>query len=495
MPKLNECESMIRSGLSHVARSILVREVTQVRKYSVSEKIRLGHLLRRTGAFNETIKVLHSLARDERASENRDLAQIEYATALTFLGLTAEAENIFLSLDKNKYPNVLAQLSTLYTLNWDYDSSVQNLENYFKLKLSSSRHTSNDDYFNIIAEINLNISYAFVRPEKINIDRIYEIKEIVQQKNYKLLNAVTTQILGRYLTSQTEHANAERVFQTGLNTLKGQKTFDFLYLKKWQLINALESKRMGSKPLLELALLKKYAYNLKDYETVRECDYYHSLYSKNKKLHTYCFVGSPFLHYKRKFKSDLIEEKTLFQFNPENTRYEFKMTQDTKLDLDLIISEYISKNNTQLKKNKNLSLLLQSLTNDFYRPKTIHRLFTDLFPDQYWNPQSSPNLIRQIIFRFRHWAKANHTNLKITENSKNYFLNSEDHKIVFIKNRDFNSVMSMNLNSREFTLAEFRQRTGLSQRSAERKIAELKKQGQIKTIGHTRNLKYIWTNS
>jgi len=492
MPKLNECESMIRSGLSHVARSILVREVTQVRKYSVSEKIRLGHLLRRTGAFNETIKVLHSLARDERASENRDLAQIEYATALTFLGLTAEAENIFLSLNKNKYPQVLTQLSTLNTMNWDYESSVKNLENYFSL--SSIHHISNDEYFKLIAEINLNISYAFVKPEKINIDRIYEIQEIVQQKNYKLLNAITTQILGRYLTSQREHANAERVFQTGLNMLKGQKTFDYLYLKKWQLINALESKRIGRKPLLELALLKKYAYNLKDYETVRECDYYHSLYSKNKKLHTYCFVGSPFSHYKKKFKSDLIEGKTLFQFNPENTRYEIKLTQDTKLDLDLIISDYISTNKTQLKKNKNLSLLLQSLTNDFYRPKTIHRLFTDLFPDQYWNPQSSPNLIRQIIFRFRQWATANHTNLKITENSKNYFLNSEDHKIVFIKNRDFNLAMNLNLNSREFTLAEFRQQTGLSQRSAERKIAELKKRGQIKTIGQTRNLKYVWIN-
>jgi len=493
MPILDECESMIRSGLAHVARSILLRKIADTRKYSVPEKIRLGHLLRRTGAFNETVKVLHGLARDEMASENRDLAQIEYATSLTFLGLTAEAENIFLSLNKNKYPQVLTQLSTLNTMNWDYESSVKNLENYFNL--SSIHHISNDEYFNLIAEINLNISYAFVRPEKINIDRIYEIKKIVQQKNYKLLNAVTTQILGRYLTSQREYVNAERVFQTGLNTLKGQKTFDFLYLKKWQLINSLESKRMGSKPLLELALLKKYAYNLKDYETVRECDYYHSLYSKNKKLHTYCFVGSPFLHYKRKFKSDLIEEKTLFQFNPENTRYEIKLTQDTKLDLDLIISEYTSKNNTKLKKNKNLSLLLQSLTNDFYRPKTIHRLFTDLFPDQYWNPQSSPNLIRQIIFRFRQWSAANHINLKITENSKNYYLNSEDHKIVFIKNKDLNSAMNLNLNSREFTLAEFKQQTGLSQRSAERKIAELKKRGQIKTIGQTRNLKYVWINS
>jgi len=492
MPILDECESMIRSGLAHVARSILLRKIADTRKYSVPEKIRLGHLLRRTGAFNETVKVLHGLARDERASENRDLAQIEYATSLTFLGLTAEAENIFLSLNKNKYPQVLTQLSTLNTMNWDYESSVKNLENYFNL--SSIHHISNDEYFNLIAEINLNISYAFVRPEKINIDRIYEIKKIVQQKNYKLLNAVTTQIIGRYLTSQSEYTKAEKVFQAGLNTLKGQKTFDYLYLKKWQLINAIESKRMGSKPLLELALLKKYAYNLKDYESVRECDYYISLYSNNKNLHTYCYVGSPFLHYRKKFKSELIEEKAFVKFNSEKSRYEFKSEQDKIFDIDLLISDYVSTNKTQLKKSKNLSILLQSLTNDFYRPKTIHRLFTDLFPDQYWNPQSSPNLIRQLIFRFRSWANANHTNLKITENSKNYFLDSKDHKIVFAKNRDINSVMSLNLNPIEFTLAEFRQRTGLSQRSAERKIAELKKRGQIKTIGQTRNLKYVWIN-
>jgi len=530
IPILDQCEQMIRSGLSHVARPILVRQMNLSRSVSAAEKIRLGHLLRRTGCFNECVKVLHSLARDERPSDNRDLAQIEYATALTFLGLTAEAENIFLSLDKIKYPHVYAQMSTLNTINWDYESSVKNLETYFKNTFSTHRTTNtNDEYFNLIAEINLNISYAFAAPEKINLNRIYEIQKIIEKNNYKLLEAVTTQIIGRYLTMQKQFSTAETVFASGLKTLRGQKTFDYLYLKKWQLINALEKEKQSNlrnlkKIIMDFMQLKKTALILKDHETTRECDYYISLYTKNKQLHTYCYFGSPYSHYLNKFDHNLINDHTIFKFNDNkmtyetvkhsdsnlisNDQYEFgkshiKSKNSVIINLSKLSSYFVSKNCKKLKSEKILSSLLNSLTNDFYRPKTIHRLFKDVFSDRYWNPESSPNQIRQIVFRFREWSKENNAEFDLIHKSNHYYLALHNQSAVFLKNKSHDEKYFLNSlsnddtvvlknNHKEFSFTDFMKSTGLSKRTAERKIAELKQQGKIKKIGTTRATQYVW---
>jgi predicted DNA-binding protein (UPF0251 family) len=45
------------------------------------------------------------------------------------------------------------------------------------------------------------------------------------------------------------------------------------------------------------------------------------------------------------------------------------------------------------------------LAQDFYRPVPLLTLFSKLFPDEQYNPDSSPNRTQQAIKRLRQWLK------------------------------------------------------------------------------------------
>lgn len=61
------------------------------------------------------------------------------------------------------------------------------------------------------------------------------------------------------------------------------------------------------------------------------------------------------------------------------------------------------------------------LIEDFYHPKRVGTLHSELFPDSYFNPVSSPNRIYQVISRLRQWAEGTNVPLSIKEDNGYYW--------------------------------------------------------------------------
>jgi hypothetical protein len=56
-----------------------------------------------------------------------------------------------------------------------------------------------------------------------------------------------------------------------------------------------------------------------------------------------------------------------------------------------------------LKPGRKIHQALSALTRDFYVPRNVGTLFAELYPDEYFNADSSPTRVRQIFKRTRRW--------------------------------------------------------------------------------------------
>ncbi len=64
---------------------------------------------------------------------------------------------------------------------------------------------------------------------------------------------------------------------------------------------------------------------------------------------------------------------------------------------------------------KGLNKLLLVLLEDFYRPATIGRIFSSLYPEENYFPRETPLRIHQLIFRLRAWFQKQNLPIEIHE--------------------------------------------------------------------------------
>lgn len=165
--------------------------------------------------------------------------------------------------------------------------------------------------------------------------------------------------------------------------------------------------------------------------------------------------------------------------------------------LDVETAEFIGIAN--LKPGTKTHQILEILSRDFYRPVRIGTLFSELFPGEYFDINSSPSRVHQILYRARLWSESEELPFSINERHGNYRLEITgsfavkvplEHKAV-----DANAVYLMRLvqvfpNGRIFTAREARQAIQMSLTSFNRFINAYVAEGKIKRIGGGPNTKY-----
>lgn len=495
---IEDAEISIRQGQSKAALRLVQGLISVSKSLSEAELIKIGNIFRRCGEYGGTLKILHSLVRSEtQQTKNKSLAQIEYAAALVQLGLVSEARELLAPLNPNLFPEAQMHQALGLFQEWNYSKAVPLLENWVQ-------HPNINEYRRLVGQINLNIAYAFAAPEKLQLSEIDKIETTIRKHGYSLLIGPCAQIRGRYLIEHGDYLQASLIFENGLREIKDVTTWDRLYLLKWNLVGMIKKEGAKKKWLNAMIDLKTEACGLKDFETVRDCDYLIATYFRKKVIANYCYHGTPFQSFRQRFDTKLVSNEIDFFVDRDGIQSHLDSQSQKKVVLvhaEQIASAFSIKNEKKLTSGGILERTFQALLSDFYRPMTLQRLFGIIYQGMYWNQNTSPVQVRQVLFRLRQWLLENKWDMRVQELDGRYRLVSSDkmnyqiHKSssrLTPEQKMWNQLLAIH-RTKSFSFASFQtavkslSKQKVSSRTQRRWISVLLREGLLEKTGNTRS--------
>ncbi len=371
------------SGLSLT--TVLRQELWQVAKTA-----------RRAGSILLGLKVLSQVIHpDKRAAQGPPSAHelAEHAALLIQLGAVRESMQMLSKIDSRQIPDVLLYKSYGHFSRWEYSHAIPLLEDYLNHPL--------DSYSKIVGQINLAAAYIVNHQEKCAEDILLEVMEQARQKAF-------TRILGNCLELRAQMdiraerwSSAKDSLNQARDLLIGDQSLDQFFVRKWtSVVSALELREHSI-----LGPLREEALGRGEWETLREIDLNSLKIRFDPEVFKHLFFGTPYSAYRERVMAEL-------QTKPEGSSFTLG---EGRILFDLESGEF---SGAGLKAPPPLiRRVLQSLMRDLYRPVRLGRLFSELFPEDYFDVNSSPNRIHQALHRTRTWLAGHSIPIEITESS------------------------------------------------------------------------------
>lgn len=353
-------------------------QLLQVDKENLPRELKgeFARLARLAGAPSFTVRVLHSHTRNKIDGNATEAEKAEYALALGDLGLYKEASDILHSLPRSP------------------------LFQYYLARTFAHQRRSKD-VLNILDWIGS--ADKLPREEMIHFEWIR-------------------------LWAKTEENPNERA-STLLeweNFSKHHSHYDPLPVKKWKAILRLLENPGNPKTLEEIKSIRNEAVEKEFWESVRDCDRFEATVTKNEKLLFHTYFGTPFEAFRERLLKEYripISVPKFYDWTIGNT---LTMKNDkAKWTFDLLMGERIG-GKTPIKVGKGMHRLLSCLASDFYRSQRIPQLFSQLYPDEQYDPVTSSPRVHQILNRLRIWFKKNLIPLNVEERERAYHLTSAE---------------------------------------------------------------------
>lgn len=403
-PLLKECEELVRAGKIASVRSRLAAVNTA--QIPRQLRVRLANLCRRTDMLNMGIKVLSPVARPDhgRWTTNATAQELaEYAVLLQKSGAVREALWILNQIDPVKAPETLLFRSFCHFNRWEYGDTVELLRKYAAMETRP--------YPKLVGLVNLASALVALQawPEALDViedcfKRAAEIKARRLQANCLEMKAQVHFHAGRW-----DEAKAD--LQAAADLATGNTGLDQLLIRKWQAVfSSFESKNPG--PLLAF---RDHAIGFRNWESVRETDRFLLKIEFSMDLFDHLRFGTPFAPYRLQLEHDYpaAEQKRFLMIGrPEEFLF------------DLSQGKIAGGRPVEAPSRKSYELL-NILMTDFYKPFPLSGLFSELFPGDHYDLNSSPHRVRQIVYRTRQWIQESGLGLAITEETGRYRMSVE----------------------------------------------------------------------
>jgi hypothetical protein len=189
-----------------------------------------------------------------------------------------------------------------------------------------------------------------------------------------------------------------------------------LFERKWRALIALEHRGADDTVLAELYAVQTGFAALRNWFQLRDLDFYFALARNDRRRLVHLYYGTPFPSARarllREFKVDasaIPEHYDVFLGPPGRARELFDVLDGSG-----------DGTGGRLKPGHALQRLLTALLADFYCPPNTVQLHEALYPNQYYNPLSSPVRVRQLLKRLRAWLRRAHVPLVIVEREGRY---------------------------------------------------------------------------
>lgn len=350
-----------------------------------------ANLLRRTGLIEKGLRLLNDIVRsDSNLIVATPEEKIEYAMLLVRVGAIHEARDLLASVSSDSYPEVLLYQTFTMTPEWRYAETIPLLEKYIQ------RVTDRPNQI-LIAKVNLIAAQIFCRKNDGLQELFQDAISSAQKYRYNFLLGSLYELAAQFEIARERYDRAEQNLDKAQSILGATNSQESFYVVKWRTLIRILQDSKKPEAESEIAVLRKKALLLNDFETVRDCDFHLLRFKESQSLFDYLFCGSPSASYRKRLT------ETFPQYKTPTASYNWQLSgQPTTSRRFLFVKTAQTgdgKSFTELGQAPHKLLLL--LTRDFYRPQRLIQLATEIFEGEYTHPIYTPSKMHQILARLR----------------------------------------------------------------------------------------------
>lgn len=374
-------------------------------------------IARRVRSEKWGLRLLRPIVRPETPviSATTEAELCSYAGLLIKVGALPEANSILLGLDQTKINNVQTFLSQIYIAQWNYKEAAACLK-----KVLSTNEI--DPYQRCIAQVNLAGAFVFLEKYADLKKLLPQIFESCQKNGWDLLYGNALEISAQVAVIERDQSQATQLLQQA-EQHSGQHSHYSIFIDKWRSLSELFQTKpdepAGEAALLKIEALRRKAETINSWETVRDLDFHVALHLKHQNLLLNVYFGTPHVEYKKRI------ERICKNFGWKIPEFYFRKLSKAPATriLDLFSGKEEGATMTEpMKTGKMLHRLLNILAMDFYKPIGVGELFSTLFPDEFFNLESSVDRVSQAVKQLRKWFEVNNIPVDVQVENSRYAL-------------------------------------------------------------------------
>jgi len=404
-----EIEELIRSGKMN-------RAGGQLKKLSLSrlsrpDTYRAAALARQAGLPGLSVRLLNPFVRPKNLSIQKanDKEKALYAGALVRLGAVEEAETILGSIDAANAPEKDLFLTHALFAQWNYRDAIPALERL----IASSEIEQPQRVAGLV-----NLAAAFVHEGRYEeAESVFaRIDEETERSGLTVFKGNTLELRAQASIGKKDWAGAEKYLSLAEAELVTATPVEAYFVRKWRAILNLRSSASSSPDIDDIRKLRAEAVAIGHYESIRDCDLIISCTTQNPDLFLQVFFGTPFTPFRQMALARYARPLDI----PDE--YNWQLLPGGQSD-DLL--SRLGARRPFSKQGGVLARLTALFCTDFYRPFRLEMIHEIVYPNEYYNPQSSPNRVHQSVRLLRRWIAQNNLPLEVASAGAMYWLRAK----------------------------------------------------------------------
>lgn len=461
-----------------------------VRLFLQKRVVEFANLARRARCLDLAISAFRPYVKPSPTNPQTPKAEeiLEYSICLIRLGALQEGLKLLESVDGTQYPEQFLYKAFAKISQWDYVESASLLEKYTALPDTS-------EYKKTTAKVNLPSSYIFIRKKEDSQILLGELLELTERKDFSLLRANVLRMAIQQHYQQENWAEALKYIALCEGYATSKNSLESLLLEKWKLLIQIEHQKASPEIRKTIHELRVLAETIGSDETLRELDFYEGLHFNESELLQKVYFGTLYGSYREKVLEHYYKIHKCPLKLPQEYMHLLGATAELKHAESFPFIEAISGRNSfnknYLPSKQLLFKLLNLLVSDFYRPLTIYKIYDSLFRNEFFNPNSTPGKVHQLVFRLNAWLDDNEIPLKVKWDQDAYsFAASTPIHIKILNSQTVNveaeenfKTLKMHFLDRSFTALDLSQELKLSRRGALNIIHSVRNAELIEVLG------------
>ncbi len=496
---LDQIEREIDKG--SIARARILFNTLGFRRVPRNLLLRMADLSRQARLHERTVRILHPVVRPAKEGlvPATPEEKMQYALALGYSGSVLESARIFREVlsevRETQTPQIKLFLGAVLCRRWDFESAVGPLDDAIASgKLMGQQKLDGELYLaSALMHGPGQIAKAEVLLENVIKQTHLENSPLAHKEALQL--AIQAQFLKRDWEKAKQYAErAQRVAKTA------DDPHFTLYVDYRTALADVLKPSTRKEALVDLERFKQQFMQAGIWDGLRGCDYWPAMFLKDEAKLIHLYFGTVSECTKARIAKALGGKENL----PEV--YEWRLgalgkSGKPKLTFDVTTG----KNNLsreELVPGQVKQRLIEALCSDFYVPPRVPTIFEYMYPDEPFDPQTSPPRIHMAFQWLRGWLEAHKIPLEAKEDHGRFWLDSPAgavlrierdqmppqprsaaERVISKKVRSYVEDLRGRFGEQAFTVSEGAQLLDVSERSVLRYLNEALKFGRIKREG------------
>ncbi len=205
-----------------------------------------------------------------------------------------------------------------------------------------------------------------------------------------------------------------------------------LFIQKWSFVLSLMSEGLTNDTQELLNGARRKARDNRHWETLRDLDYFVAVKTDDHDLARKLYFGTPHESFKEKLimKFEFLKNEKYYEFiaNKEEIKSEYKIHLGT--------AEFNGRVLKNIEPGEALHKFLRQLIWDVYEPSDIKSLHAAIYPNEFFNPETSASKIQRLGVRLNQVIERERLPLVVTQNNGTYRLRATEPVTFIIPNHN-----------------------------------------------------------